>query len=73
MKPTKTMMCSRCHALRWVEDWKENRDEMMSIELGPCGHMVERRARLEWTVPSWRSSHVRLVSAQAAPARIATS
>jgi len=73
MNSTKTMMCSRCHALRWVEDWKENRDEMMSIELGPCGHMVERRARLEWTVPSWRSPGVRLVHARPEPARIATS
>ena len=34
MNLTKTMMCSRCHALRWVEDWRENRDEMMSIVLG---------------------------------------
>ena len=73
MNPTKTMMCSRCHALRWVEDWKENGDEMMSIVLGPCGHLVERQARLEWTVPSWRSRRVRLVHARPEPARIATS
>lgn len=73
MNPTKTMMCSRCHALRWVEDWKEGRDEMMSIVLGPCGHMVARPARLEWTVPMWRDSHVRLARVSPEPARLATS
>ena len=73
MNPTKTMMCLRCHALRWIEDWKENREETMSIVLGPCGHMVERQARLEWTIPSWRSPQVRLVHARPASAGIATS
>jgi hypothetical protein len=66
MNPTKTMMCSRCHALRWVEDWKEDRDEMMSIVLGPCGHLVARPARLEWAV-------FRLGQTRPEPARFATS
>ena len=73
MNPTKTMMCGRCHALRWVEDWRENRDEMMSIKLGPCGHRVELPARLEWTIPSWPESQVRLVHARPVRAGIATS
>jgi hypothetical protein len=53
MNPTRTMLCRRCHALRWVEDWREDRDEMMSVTLGPCGHTIERSARLEWTVQAW--------------------
>ena len=73
MNPTKTMMCGRCHALRWVEDWKENRDELMSITLGPCGHQIELPARLEWTIPSRRSSQLRLVHARPVHAAIATS
>ena len=73
MNPTKTMMCGRCHALRWIEDWRENRDEVMSITLGPCGHRVELAARLEWTIPSWPSSQLRLVHATPARAGIATS
>lgn len=48
---TKTTFCARCLALRWVEDWKERRDEILSIVLGPCGHVVERTARLEWRIP----------------------
>jgi hypothetical protein len=55
-------MCSSCHALRWTEDWRENRDETMSIILGPCGHTIERQARLEWAV-----------YARPASARVATS
>ncbi|MGH7306727.1 MAG: hypothetical protein ACRELZ_25905 [Candidatus Rokuibacteriota bacterium] len=73
MNPTKTMMCGRCHALRWVEDWKENRGEMMSITLGPCGHLIELSARLEWTIPSWPGSQLRLVHARPARAVIAAS
>jgi hypothetical protein len=73
MNPTKTMMCARCHALRWVEDWREDRDEMMSITLGPCGHQVEHQARLEWSIPAWQNSHVRLVRARPARAVVATS
>jgi len=73
MNPTKTMMCGRCHALRWVEDWREDRDEMMSVRLGPCGHLVELQARLEWTIPSWESPRMRLVHTRTARAGIATS
>jgi hypothetical protein len=73
MNPTKTMMCGRCHALRWVEDWREDRDEMMWITLGPCGHLVELPARLEWAIPSRSSRQVRLVHTSPARAGVATS
>ena len=49
MKSTRTTFCGECRALRWVEDWSEMRDEMLAIVLGPCGHVVERTARLEWS------------------------
>ena len=73
MNPTKTMMCARCHALRWVEDWREDREEMMSITLGPCGHRVERQARLEWAIPSWQNSQYGYVRTGRARAGVATS
>ena len=73
MNPTKTMMCARCHALRWVEDWREDRDEMMLVTLGPCGHRVERQARLEWTIPSWKNLHMRRDYVRPASAGVATS
>jgi hypothetical protein len=73
MNPTKTMMCARCHALRWVEDWREDPDEMMSITLGPCGHHLELQTRLEWAIPSWQDPHVRLVRTRRARAGVATS
>ena len=50
MKSTRTTFCGECRALRWVEDWSEIRDEMLSIVLGPCGHVIERTARLEWSI-----------------------
>jgi hypothetical protein len=49
---TMTTFCERCRALRSVEDWHEMRDEVLSIALGPCGHVIRRTARLEWSVPS---------------------
>ncbi len=49
---TKTTFCEPCRALRSIEDWHETRDEILSIVLGPCGHVVRRTARLEWSVPS---------------------
>ena len=61
MNPTSTMLCGRCHALRWIEDWREERDEMMSVTLGPCGHMIERSARLEWAIQ--RAARARLANA----------
>jgi hypothetical protein len=73
MNPTKTMMCGRCQALRWVEDWREHRDEMMSITLGPCGHQVELPARLEWAIPSWPSRQAKLVHTGRARVGLATS
>ena len=42
------MRCVRCRALRWIEDWRETEHETLSIVLGPCGHVIERSARLEW-------------------------
>jgi hypothetical protein len=56
---TMTTLCERCRALRSIEDWHETRDEMMSMVLGPCGHVVLRTARLEWSVP--RRAPLRLV------------
>jgi hypothetical protein len=50
-----------------VEDWTENRDEMMSVVLGPCGHRIELQARLEWAIP------LRLVQARPVRAGVATS
>jgi hypothetical protein len=32
---------------------------MLSIVLGPCGHVIHRTARLEWHVP--RHAHLKLV------------
>jgi len=49
---TMTTFCECCRALRSIEDWHETRDEILSIVLGPCGHVVRRIARLEWSVPS---------------------
>jgi hypothetical protein len=73
MNPTKTMMCARCHALRWVEDWRESPDEVMSVTLGPCGHRVELEARLEWAIQSWPDRALRLVCERPARAGVATS
>jgi len=73
MNPTKTMMCGRCHALRWVEDWREDRDEVMSVQLGPCGHRVDLQARLEWSIPTWDGPQMRLVHTRSARAGVATS
>ena len=71
---TRTTLCRRCRALRWVEDWNEGRDEMLSIVLGPCGHVIERTARLEWSVPNQRgSAHVRLIQATSEREPVATS
>ena len=47
-----TTFCQRCRALRSIEDWHEAPDEMLSIMLGPCGHVIHRTARLEWSIPA---------------------
>lgn len=74
MNPTPTIFCSRCRAFRWVEDWSEGRDERLSIVLGPCGHVVDRAARLEWSVPTQRARvRQHLVSVTAAREPFATS
>lgn len=44
-----TTQCPFCHALRAVKDWHEHR-ETLQIELEPCGHVIQRNARLEWRV-----------------------
>ena len=56
---TKTTFCEPCRELRSIEDWHETREEILSIVLGPCGHVVRRTARLEWSVP--RRAPLRLV------------
>lgn len=73
MNPTKTIRCARCHALRWVEDWREDRHEMMSIILGPCGHQVELSARLEWAISSRLSRRLRHVHTSSTRTGVATS
>lgn len=45
-----TTQCPICHALRAVKDWHEQCRETLEIELDPCGHVVRRSARLEWSV-----------------------
>ena len=47
-----TTFCERCRALRSIEDWRDAPNEMLSILLGPCGHVIHRNARLEWHVPA---------------------
>jgi len=44
-----TTQCPICHAFRAVRDWHERR-ETLEIELDPCGHVVCRNARLEWSL-----------------------
>ena len=74
MSPAQTILCRHCRALRWVEDWSEARDETMAIVLGPCGHVLERTARLEWAIPPRRQRvRVRLIHVRPAPAWSATS
>jgi hypothetical protein len=73
MNPTRTMLCGRCHALRWVEDWREDRDETMSVTLGPCGHMIERSARLEWSIHSGRGRPLRPARAGLTSVGVSTS
>jgi Zn ribbon nucleic-acid-binding protein len=66
-----TTFCERCRALRSIEDWRETRDEMLSIVLGPCGHVVRRTARLEWHLP--RRAPLRLVRRTPNHERVAVS
>jgi len=73
MNPTKTTFCLDCRALRWVEDWNETVDERLAIVLGPCGHVIERTARLEWAIPTRERARVRLVHAMPERERVATS
>ena len=47
MSLIRTIYCPRCARLQAVKDWRERR-EMMVLELEPCGHVVERCARVEW-------------------------
>lgn len=49
MRTTRTTYCGSCATLRWIEDWRETHQDMLSIVLGPCGHVIERTARLEWS------------------------
>jgi len=71
---TKTTFCGRCRTLRWIENWNETRDERLSIVLGPCGHVIERTARLEWSVPTRRGSTLmRLIRATPEREPVATS
>jgi len=46
----KTFVCPRCAALRSIESWQDTGPEMLAIRLAPCGHVIERSARLEWRI-----------------------
>jgi hypothetical protein len=71
---TRTTFCEPCRRLRWVEDWNEKRDEVLSIVLGPCGHVIERTARLEWSIPRRRErADMRLVRGTREPEPVAVS
>jgi hypothetical protein len=70
---TKTTFCERCRALRWVEDWSDARDDMLSIVLGPCGHVIERTARMEWSLSGRVRSRMHLVRLAGRRERVATS
>ena len=46
----KTFLCPRCTALRAIESWQDTGPEMLAIRLAPCGHVIERSARVEWRI-----------------------
>jgi len=46
----KTFLCPHCVALRSIESWQDTDPEMLAIRLAPCGHVIERSARLEWRI-----------------------
>lgn len=48
MSATPSFYCSACHRLRGISDWRDRRD-VLSIVLEPCGHVLERDSRLEWS------------------------
>jgi Zn ribbon nucleic-acid-binding protein len=43
----RTIYCPRCATLQGVKDWRERQGNLV-LELEPCGHVVERCARMEW-------------------------
>jgi hypothetical protein len=47
MAGTPMIYCLQCTALRPVADWREQRDALI-IRLEVCGHLVVRKACLEW-------------------------
>ena len=47
MSATPAIYCSTCHILRGIRDWHEHRESFL-IELDPCGHVMQRTARIEW-------------------------
>ena len=48
----KTFVCPRCVALRSIESWRDAGPDVLAIGLAPCGHVIERIARLEWRITS---------------------
>ena len=44
-----TIYCPRCHTLRALMSWRDL-GEALAIQLDPCGHVIERDARLEWPI-----------------------
>lgn len=47
MSLIRTIYCPRCAKLQGVQDWRERRETLV-LELEPCGHVIERCARVEW-------------------------
>jgi hypothetical protein len=47
MAGTPVIYCFQCRALRPVTEWREQRD-ILIIRLEVCGHLVARKACLEW-------------------------
>ncbi len=42
-----TIYCPVCDAVRQIKDWHD-REDVLLIEVEPCGHVVRRCATLEW-------------------------
>ena len=68
MSGIRTTFCARCCTLQWIEGWQETHPDTLSIVLGPCGHIIERNAGLEWRM-SGRASRLGTVSERLTSAR----
>jgi hypothetical protein len=53
--------CPACRDRRAIADWRA-RGEALAITLAPCGHVVEREARMEWRVPTFAEARAARLS-----------